>query len=511
MSKNQLILNNTFALYIRLLFTLFIGLYSTRILLENLGINDFGLYGTVAGVIALISFLQTALSSATNRFLNIEMARGTVFYIQNIFSTSVFLHIIIAAFICILIEIFGGWTLRSYISLPVDKIDVATQVFHLSVISLFVLVITIPFEAMLMAKEKFGIYALISIFDVFLKLVLAYVLVFFTHDKLLYYAIGVFCIVFLIRLVYVIYVGLNFIETRVKFYIEKEFLKKIISFIGWDLYGNFSVVLRLHGTTLLMNNFFGLVVVASIQVSNQINAALHSLSSNLLLAVKPQLMKSYAENDLNRTNELIIFSSKYAYYLMLIFCAPIISNMEYILGIWLVNPPEYTRVIAIFMLIASLISVIFNPIIMLIHATGNVKKISFLTGTLILISVPIIYLLFKFGFEYYYAYIVFTINSILIGFLNLWIAKNLVENFNVPNFLKSVLANLVLTTLIIYFTLFIFNNYLIVDGFLSFILFSMLQVAISILLIYLFGVDSNHKKIINQYLNLKLKKWIERS
>ena len=130
---------------------------------------------------------------------------------------------------------------------------------------------------------------------------------------------------------------------------------------------------------------------------------------------------------------------------------------------------------------------------------------------MILISVPIIYLLFKFGFEYYYAYIVFTINSILIGFLNLWIAKNLVENFNVPNFLKSVLANLVLTTLIIYFTLFIFNNYLIVDGFLSFILFSMLQVAISILLIYLFGVDSNHKKIINQYLNLKLKKWIERS
>ena len=163
MSKNQLILNNTFALYIRLLFTLLIGLYSIRILLENLGVVDFGLYGTVAGVIALISFLQTALSSATNRFLNIEMVRGTVSYIQNIFSTSVFLHIIIAVFICILIEIFGGWALHSYISLPVDKIDVATQVFHLSVISLFVLVATIPFEAMLMAKEKFGIYALISI------------------------------------------------------------------------------------------------------------------------------------------------------------------------------------------------------------------------------------------------------------------------------------------------------------------------------------------------------------
>lgn len=511
MSKNQLILNNTLALYIRLLLTLFIGLYSTRILLENLGVDDFGLYGTVAGVIALITFLQTALSNATNRFLNIEMAKGTISYIQNIFSTSVFLHIIIATFICILIEIFGGWALNSYIKIPLEKIEVATQVFHLSVISLFVLIVTVPFEAMLMAKEKFGVYALISVIDVILKLILAYILIFFANDKLLYYAIGVLLIVFLVRLAYVMYVSLNFIETKIKFIIEKYFLKKIISFIGWDLYGNFSVVLRLHGTTLLMNNFFGLIMVASIQVSNQINAALHSLSSNLLLAVKPQLMKSYAENNLNRMNELIIFSSKYAYYLMLIFCVPIISNMEYILGVWLVNPPEYTRVIAIFMLITSLIGVVFNPIIMLIHATGNVKKISFLTGTLILLSVPVIYLLFKFGFEYYYAYIVFTINSLLIGFLNLWIAKNLVTDFKISKFFKSVLVNLIFTTSIIYFAFYLLNKWFVVEGFLSFIVISILQIIINIFLIYIFGIEKNHKIFMNQYLNLKLKKWIERS
>lgn len=510
MSKNQLILNNTLALYIRLLLTLFISLYSTRILLENLGVNDFGLYGTVAGVIALIAFLQTALSNATNRFLNIEMTKGTISYIQNIFSTSVFLHIIIATFICILIEIIGSWALNSYIKIPLDKIEVATQVFHLSIISLFFLVITIPFEAMLMAKEKFGIYALISVIDVILKLILAYILIFFNDDKLLYYAIGVFLIVFLIRLTYVMYVSLIFDETKINFFVEKDFLKKIISFIGWDLYGNFSVVLRLHGTTLLMNNFFGLAMVASIQVSNQITVALHSLSSNLLIAVKPQLMKSYAENDLNRTNELISFSSKYAYYLMLIFCIPIISNIHYILDLWLVNPPEYTKVIAIFMLVTSLIGVIFNPIIMLIHATGNVKKISFLTGTLILISVPLIYILFKLGFEYYYAYIVFTVNSLLIGFFNLWIAKSLVVRFNISNFLKDVIFKLILVTLTIFVILFIFNKYFVVDGFLSFIVFSILQIIISIILIYYMGIDKYHKNIINQYLRLKLKNGLEK-
>lgn len=505
MSKNQLILNNTLALYIRLLLTLFISLYSTRILLENLGVNDFGLYGTVAGVIALIAFLQTALSNATNRFLNIEMAEGGTSHVQNIFSTSLFLHIVIAGFICILIEFLGGWALNSYIKIPLDKIEITTQVFHLSVISLFVLVATIPFEAMLMAKEKFGIYALISVIDVVLKLILAYILIFFINDKLLYYAVGVFLIVFLIRLAYAIYVSLNFIETKIKFIIKKDFLKKIISFIGWDLYGNFSVVLRLHGTTLLMNNFFGLIMVASIQVSNQITTALHSFSSNLLLAIKPQLMKSYAENNLNRTNELIIFSSKYAYYLMLIFCAPIVSNMEYILGLWLVNPPEYTRVIAIFMLITSLIGVIFNPIIMLIHATGDVKKISFLTGTLILLSVPIIYILFKFGFEYYYAYIVFIINSILVGFFNLWIAKNLVRDFKITKFIRCVLFNLSITTSVICFVFYFFNKELIVDGFLSFMLISILQIIICIFFVYLLGVESNHKKILQQYLISKFK------
>lgn len=504
MSKNQLILNNTIALYIRLLLTLFINLYSTRVLLENLGISDFGLYGTVAGVIALVAFLQTALSNATNRFLNIEMTKGDISHVQNIFSTSLFLHIGIAGFTCILIEFAGRWALNSYINIPLDRVEISAQVFHLSVISLFFLVVTIPFEAMLMAREKFGIYALISVIDVILKLILAYILIFFPADKLFYYAFGVFLIVFSIRLTYVLYVSLNFIETKIRFILEKDFLRKIVNFIGWDLYGNFSVVFRLHGTTLLMNNFFGLIMVASIQVSNQITTALHSLSNNLLLAVKPQLMKSYAENDIDRTNELILFSSKYAYYLMLIFCAPIISNIEYILEIWLVNPPKYTKVIAIFMLITSLINVIFNPIIMLIHATGNVKKISFLTGSLILVSVPVIYALFKLGFEYYYAYLVFTINSLLIGFLNLWIANSLVENFEVFIFLKAVLAKIIFTTFIIFSVLFIFNKYFVVNGFLSFITFSLFQVIMIILLVYLIGIDKNHKKIINSYLSLKL-------
>lgn len=510
MSKNQLILNNTIILYIRLLFILFISLYSTRVLLKNLGVEDFGLFGTVAGVIALISFLQSALSNAVNRFFNIEMVGCDVLYFKKIFSTSVFLHIVISLFLVLLIEVVGIWVLNSYVSLPPGKTNISIFIFHFSVISLFFLVVTIPFEALLITKEKFGVYALISIFDVGLKLILASVLVFFGDNRLLYYAVGFSFIVFLVRVFYVVYVSLKFDESKIVFCIERNFLNKIISFISWDLYGNFSVVFKVHGITLLVNNFFGLVGVASIQIGNQVSAALHSLSSNLLIAVKPQLMRSYAENDFNRTNELIIYSSKYAYYLMLVFCVPFISHIDYILRLWLVNPPEYAAVITIFMLITSLIGVVFNPIIMLIHATGNVRKISFLTGSLILISVPIVYILFNWGYNYYYAYIVLALNSVFIGFLNLWIAKKLVESFNVYLFFKKVLVSLTSTSFVIYLFVYFLDKFFVVSSVLSFIAISISQVLIIMLLIYFLGIEKRHKDVINKKLTIIFKQWAER-
>lgn len=505
MSKNKKILNNTLALYIRLLITVVLNLYVTRILLKNLGIEDFGLYGAIAGVIALISFFQAALSNATNRFLNMEVGKGDIPHIQKIFSTAFFLHIFIALIFCILIEIFGTFILSSFVKLPAEKINISMQVFHLSIISLFILVITIPFESILMAKEKFGIYALISILDVTLKLLLAYILMFFTHDKLLYYASGFVCIVFLTRLTYVIYSQLNIIEARIKFYIDNDFLKKIINFIGWELYLNFCVVFKVEGIMLLMNNFFGLIAVASIKISYQINAALYSLSSNLSVAVKPQLMRSYADYDVDRMNMLTFYSAKYSYYFMLIFCAPIIFNIDYILKFWLGSPPAYTKVITIFVLISSLIEVLFYPIVMLIHATGNLKKFSILTGTLILSSVPLVYLLFKFGLNYYYAYIIYVINTALASFLNLWIVKKLITDFDLSKFLRKVLVNIMITTVTIILALKVIAEFVVLTGFVGFLTVFVLETLVVISLIYGLGVEKTHKDLIKIYLKSKIK------
>lgn len=504
--SNKLIFTNTIALYLRLLITLVVSLFTTRIVLKNLGVEDYGLYGTVAGIIALIAFLQNALSGATNRFFNVEMVKGDIKHIQKLFSTSLFLHICIAIFICLALEIVGMIGLKYYIHLPEGKLVLASNVLHLSIISLFILILTIPFEALLIAKENFKAYAFISIFETFAKLAVAYSLVFFTSERLVYYAFGLLLSTLLTRSIYVLVTKHLYQEVRLKAGIDKGFLKQIFSFVSWDLYGNFAFILKVHGTTLIMNNFFGLAMVASIQIGNQILAAIGSFSSNFLQAVKPQLMKSYAENDAKRMNELTIYSAKYSYYLMLILCVPIIMNLDFILKLWLVSPPTYTRVIASFLLVSSLIGTLFMPFNFLIHATGNIKAISFVTGSIILSAVPIIYLMFYSGLDYYWNYILDILISIICGFTNLLITKRLVKTFIIRDFIKHVFLNISWVSAIIgllMFSLYQFNN-LNVNSIFTLTLSGIAIVVLLVLIIFIFGVSKEHRNFLKIALAKKL-------
>lgn len=502
--SNKLIFTNTLALYLRLLITLFVSLFTTRIVLKNLGVEDYGLYGTVAGIIALIAFLQNALSGATNRFFNVEMVDNDIKHIQRLFTTSVFLHICIAVFICLALEIVGMIGLKYYIHLPDGKLAVANNVLHLSIVSLFVLILTIPFEALLIAKENFKAYALISIFETLAKLAVAYSLVFFAIDRLVYYAFGLLLATVLTRLTFVLVTKHLYQEVSLKRGIDKGFVKQIFSFVSWDLYGNFAVILRVHGITLIMNNFFGLIMVASIQVGNQVLAALSSFSSNFLIATRPQLMKSYINNDFKRMNELTIYSAKYSYLLMLILCVPIITNINYILKLWLVNPPKYAVEISIFSIISTLVSIVFLPLTTLIHATGNIKRISFWTGTLIIVTIPIVYFLLKSGFSYYIVYLLLIIFNILAGFMNLYITKIQIPNFEAKLFISKVLSNIGILSILIFIIFNSFSKILSVDNVISLIIYSFLEMMITLLLIYLFSIERKHKLMFFNLLKNKL-------
>jgi len=504
--SNRKILSNTVALYFRLLITLFVSLFTTRIVLKNLGIEDYGLYGTVGSLIALIAFLQNALTGATNRFFNIEMISRDLPNIRKLFHTSFAIHLGIAITICLFLEILGKFLLKYYIHIPNEKFAIANDVFNLSVVSLFIIIVTIPFEALLIAKENFKAYAFISIFESLTKLVIAYLLILTSENRLIYYASALLVSTVLSRLIYISITKNLYKEVSLTAGIDKNFLKQISSFIGWDLYGNFAVILRDHGTTLIMNNFFGLLMVASMQIGNQIMAAVGSFANNISLAIKPQMMQSYAVNDSYRMNKLINYSSSFSYYLLLILCVPVIVNIDYILKLWLSTPPKYAKVITIFILCNFMITVIFNPLISLIHATGNIKSISLITGSIILLTLPIIYLTFKAGYPYYWAYIILIMVNILVSLANLLIAAKQVNTFNIYNFLSAVVLKLVTVTLVVGSVLYPFIYVFKANNFLEFVLLSFGQVIIILSFIYILGITKSEKKILISYFNSRLPK-----
>nr|WP_144917751.1 MULTISPECIES: MATE family efflux transporter [Moraxella] len=500
--SNKKIALNTIALYLRLIITLVVSLFTTRLVLNNLGAQDYGLYGTVGGIVALISFIQTALSTATNRFFNIAMVKNEVDHVRRLFVTSFFLHIGIAIFISLILEIIGSIAISHYIILPINKIDTAQKILHLSVLSLFILIITIPFEALLIAKENFKAYAFISIFDTFFKLLVSYLLIYFADNRLIYYSLGLLLATIITRCLYVRVVRNQYIEAKLKGDIDKLFLKKIFEFVSWDLYGNFSVILKTHGITLIMNNFFGLIMVASIQIGNQIMGALGSFSGSFLMAVRPQLMRSYAENDIRRMNELTIYASKYSYYLLLLLCAPVLMNIDYILKIWLVHPPKYSKPISILMILSVLVNSIFLPLNSLIHATGNIKGISLITGSVILISVPIIYILFLYGFNYYWAFIIESLIILLAGIVNLIITKKLIPEFDSKGFINYVLLNLILVSIVLLFLMrtLIYLELFEYQNFSNLLILGVITASLTLLVIFIVGLEKNSKKTVLQFI-----------
>lgn len=503
--SNKKILSNTLALYFRLLVTLFVSLFTTRIVLKNLGVEDYGLYGTVAGIIALIAFLQNALSGATNRFFNVEMVKGDIKHIQKLFSTSFFLHIFIAVFICLALEIAGVFGLKYYIHIPEGKLALANNVLHLSILSLLILILTIPFEALLIAKENFKAYAFISAFETFTKLAVAYSLVFFTSERLVYYAVGLLLSTFLARSMYVLVTKHLYQEVSIRAGIDKGFSKQIFSFVSWDLYGNFAVILRVHGTTLIMNNFFGLIMVASIQIGNQVSTAVGSFSNNLLLAFRPQLMQSYIQSDMERLNELVVDAAKYSYYLFLLLCIPLIINIDFILKFWLLKPPQYVRTLIVFMLSIALINILFNPLNALIHATGNIKKISFISGTIILLSIPVNYLLLKMKLNYSIIYWNLILNTLLVGFTNLYIANSLIRDFALKKFIKYAIFNVLIVTTILASIMILISPWLTVTDLTTLIMKGTLEFCICFIIIIYLGVKSSHRVALVKLLRLKLK------
>lgn len=397
-NNNKRIVKNTMMLYLRMLFVIIIGLYTSRVVLQVLGVTDYGIYNVVGGIVSMFSFLNGALAGSTTRFLTFEIGKKDTTGLKEIFSSAFAIHFVLSIVILIFLETIGLWLVCEELTIPQERLHAAIVVFHLSVITCMVEITQVPYNAIIIAHERMNVFAYIGIFNAIAKLLIVYCLSIGSIDKLILYAILYLFVSLTSALIYRKYCYAHFSESHFCLHlVKKKRFFPMLSFATWDLYGNLSVTIRGQGLNVLQNIFFGPVVNAATAISNQVLAAIMGFADNFLTAVKPQIVKSYAEQDMTRFNNLIINSSKYSTLLLFLISFPILLEAGQILRLWLVNVPDYAVIFCQLTIVNNWISIMFRPVIYGVHATGSVKRISLINGTIYILVLPLSYVFLKMG------------------------------------------------------------------------------------------------------------------
>ena len=397
-ANNKQIAKNTLLLYFRMLLTMVVSLYTSRIVLNALGVEDFGIYNVVGGVVAMFSLLSGSLSTAISRFITYELGKGEQGNLNKIFSSAVTIQITLAAIIILFAELIGVWFLNTQMTIPVSRITASNWVFQISLLTFVINLISIPYNASIIAHEKMSAFAYISILEVVGKLVTAYLITISPIDKLIFYSFLMCIIALVVRFTYGYYCKKHFTECTYSFIWDKQLLKQMFSFAGWNFIGTASAVLRDQGGNILINLFNGPIVNAARGIAFQVNNAIQGFVNNFMIALNPQITKSYAANNHKYMMTLIFQGARLSFYMLLILSLPILLNTQYILEIWLKTVPEHSTLFVQLVLILAMSESISYPLITAIQATGRIRNYQLLVGGLQLLNFPISYCLLHIGF-----------------------------------------------------------------------------------------------------------------
>lgn len=393
--SNRRIAKNTVALYFRMILVMCVSLYTSRVVLQTLGIEDYGIYNVVGGVVTMLGFLNGTLSGAGSRFITFALGKDNMEEVRKTFSTVLFIHILLSIFILILAETIGLWFVCNKLVIPTERMSAALWVYHCSILSTIVSLLSVPYNALIIAHERMTAFAYISIVEVVMKLLIVFLLMYIPMDKLAVYAVLILLVQVLIRIIYNIYCICHFDESKEKPRYHPILFKEIIVYAGWTLNGYVAIIGYTQGLNVLLNLFFGPVVNAARGIAVQVQSAVNQFVSGFQTAVKPQIIKSYASDDLTHMHQLIIALSKYGVYLMLLIVFPLYICINPILHLWLGVVPEYTADFVRIMLLVAMVEPLRGAMISGIHATGDIRKFQIWEGTILLSIVPIAYFLLK--------------------------------------------------------------------------------------------------------------------
>lgn len=398
-SKNKTIAKNTLFLYFRMMFSMLVSLYTSRVVLQALGIEDYGIYQTVGGVVGMLSFLNGALSAGSSRFLTYEMGTGNWTKLQRTFSSVLTVHILLAIFIVLIAETGGLWFVCNKLVIPTERIDAAIFAYHFSILAAVFSITQVPYSACIISHERMGIYAYMSIIEVSLKLIIVYMLAIGNLDKLKLYAL-LYCFINIsVALFYRFYCIRKFSETHYKLIWDKVIIKNVLCYSGWNLFANTAIALVNQGATILVNMFFAPSVVAARAISNQVNMAAYHFITNFRTAANPQIVKRYAAGDFEGSKSLLLSSTVYSYYLMLLLTLPICLVAEPLLHFWLGTVPDYTVQFLQLTIITSLFQVFDSSFYTALYAKGRIRENALISPTILFLSFPITYIVFRFGYS----------------------------------------------------------------------------------------------------------------
>ena len=437
--NKSLIMRNTLMLYARMVFVLLISLFTSRILLQRLGISDFGIYSVTGSLVIVFSFLNASMSGATSRFLTFEMGRNDSVKLKAVFANALFIHLVTAVVLVVLAETIGLWFLENKMSFPPGRLSAAKAVFQCSLAGCVVGILQVPFQAAVLAREKMHIYAYISMLEVFLKFIIAFSLCYFTRwDLLIVYAWLILGEMFIVLAIYILYTWRAFPEVALFPRWQCEVAKPLLGYVGWDLYTSFSQYVKNQGINIVQNIFFGTAINAAVGIAMQAQAAITSFAENFLLACRPQIVKKYASGKHEDMERLMFYTSKLASCLMVLISLPFLLECSFVLKLWLHEVPPYTAAFVRWWISGIIISVCFRPMLFAIQATGNVKLVSCSMGTFFLLVIPVSWVLLK---KYPNPILPFIVNFICLAFasiLHLYIFRHLKKDFPVRRFWQEV-------------------------------------------------------------------------
>lgn len=492
--NNKRIAKNTLVLYVRMGFLMCIGLYTSRITLNALGIDNYGIYNVVGSIIAMFSIFTSSLTAAISRSLTVELGKGNFENLKKAFFTSLFVLIIISIIIAILSEAGGLWFLYNKMKIPSERIYAAEWVLHCSIASFAIGLISIPYNSIIVAHERMSAFAYIGIFEASMKLIIAYSIYISPFDKLITFSTLLLIVQLILRMIYGIYCGHHFIECRGHLILDKYFFKDIGSFASWNILTNGAYLMNTQGVNMIMNVFFGVVVNAARGIANQVNNIIFQFVNNFTMAINPQLIKIYSAGNKDEAFKLAYFSAKMAYFLMFIISLPIVMEANFFLSIWLKNPPNYSTSFTVWTILSSLCITLGTPLVTLIMADGKIKKYQIIMFIFGIIPFPLSWYAFYLGCGVEWAYYIFFLVYYILIYIRMWLAHEIV-GISYNKYIKDVLIKTHLVTIIsVIIPLFI--KFFMNEGVLRVIIITFLCIPCSIISIFYWGLSYEERETI---------------